>query len=337
MQYSFLGDSGVSISRLSFGAMTFGTQEMVPGVMNVIDEKTADTMVSCAIEAGVNLFDTADLYTGGQSEEILGKVLQGRRQEVLISTKCGFPGSENINNRGLSYSHILNSIDASLRRLNTDYIDLFFMHIPDPYTPVEETLRALESATKAGKIRYSGLSNYPAWQVQKAISHQKSNGLSTIKMTQMYYSLLGRDLDQEFVPMLTDSGTGLMVWSPLASGYLTGKYTDTGAKGRRESFEFPPVDTELGDRVVHTLKEIAAGKNANPAQIALAWLLTRNYISSILVGASNLDQLKSNLGAVDIELSSEEVSVLDDMTRQADSYPAWMLPMGQHEVVARNI
>ena len=333
MQYSFLGQSGIAISRLAFGAMTFGTEDMVPGVTNTIDAKTADTMVSMAIDAGINLFDTADLYTGGQSEEILGQVLEGKRQDVLISTKCGFPGSANLNNRGLSYHHIMSSIEASLKRLNTDYIDLFFFHIPDPYTPVEESLRALEDATRAGKIRYSGLSNHSAWMVQKALGLQKAAGYAPVQMTQMYYSLLGRDLDQEFVPFLKDSGTGLMVWSPLASGYLTGKYTGAEASGRRENFAFPPVDTEQGDKVVAVLREIADAKGVSPAEVALAWLLTRDYISSVIVGANNVDQLKTNLNAASVELSQEEAASLDEMTQQVPNYPAWMLPMGMNETL----
>jgi aryl-alcohol dehydrogenase-like predicted oxidoreductase len=288
-------------------------------------------MVSRAIDAGINLFDTADMYTGGESEKILGKALEGRRQDVLLATKCGFRAGASMTKRGLSYHHIVQSVEGSLKRLNTDYIDLFFLHIPDPWTPEEETVQALDDLTRRGLIRYTGFSNFPAWKAARMLALQKQLGARPFAVAQMYYSLLGRDLDHDFVPFLEDANVGMMAWSPLASGYLSGKYTDadTSAENRRTNFSFPPVNTELGDKVVRTLRDMSARYNgATPAQLSLAWLLTRPWMTTILVGASRMNQLEQNLAAVEIELSAEDTQLLDELTQTSAPYPAWMQPMG---------
>lgn len=327
MKYTTLGRTGLSVSRFAFGAMTFGTGQLVPGVTNAIDQTLANDLVALALERGVNLFDTADMYTGGQSEVILGKALRGR-SDVLIATKCGFRSAESLNARGASARYLHQAVDASLERLGTSTIDIFFLHIPDPWTPVEETLRALEDLTRAGKIRYAGLSNFPAWVAQKMLSEQELHGWSRLQVLQMYYSLLGRDIEHEVVPQLEDSGLGLMTWSPLASGYLTGKYTggkDSG--GRRKNFQFPPVDSVLGDKVVAELRAIGAEHDADPGQVALAWQLSKPFVSSVIVGASSKEQLRQNLAAADVALSPAEVAKLDAVSAPATPYPGWMQPM----------
>ena len=332
MKYSPLGQTGLAVSRFSFGAMTFGTGQLVPGVVNAIDQSTANDMIALALERGVNLFDTADMYTAGQSEEILGKALASHRADVLIATKCGFRSGDALNARGASASYVRRAVEASLKRLGTDFIDVFFLHIPDPWTPVEETLRALEDLTRDGKLRCTGLSNFPAWKAQKMLGVQQANRWSPIQVTQMYYSLLGRDIEHEVVPFLEDAGVGLMTWSPLASGYLTGKYT--GGKddsGRRKSFDFPPVDTEVGDRVVAALREIGTAHDAKPAQVALAWQLSKPFVSSVVIGASSKQQLENNLAAANLELTPADITRLDELTAPTPTYPGWMQPMAADE------
>jgi aryl-alcohol dehydrogenase-like predicted oxidoreductase len=295
MRYTHLGTTGLLVSRFSLGAMTFGTGQLVPGVTNAIDQTKADDMIALALERGINLFDTADMYTGGQSEQMLGKALGGRRDEVLIATKCGFRSAPALNARGASSRYLRQAVEGSLTRLGTDYVDLFFVHIPDPWTPAEQTLRALEDLTREGKIRCAGLSNFPAWQAQKVLGLQREHGWAPIQALQMYYSLLGRDIEAEVVPLVEDAGLGLMSWSPLASGYLTGKYTGgSDAEGRRRSFDFPPVDTELGDRTVAALREIGEVHDATSSQVALAWQLAKPFVSSVIIGASSLGQLEQN-------------------------------------------
>ena len=332
MQYALLGTTGLAVSRFSLGAMTFGEGPLVPGVTNAIGQRTADDMVAVAVERGVNLFDTADMYTGGQSEEILGKALGKRRGQVLVATKAVFRSGDDLNARGASRRYLATAVEASLARLGTDTVDIFFLHMPDPWTPVDETLRGLEDLTRAGKIRYTGVSNFRAWHIQKMLDGQEARAWSRLQVAQMYYSLLGRDLEDGFTQFLEDAGIGLMTWSPLASGYLTGKYTGgVDVEGRRKDFAFPPVDTELGDRVVEALRQIGEAHDATPAQVALAWQLTRPFVTSVTVGANSLAQLKENLAASDIELRQEEETRLDELSSLAPRYPGWMQPMAHDE------
>lgn len=307
--------------------MTFGTGELVPGVTNTIDQASANDLVALALDHGVNLFDTADMYTGGQSEEILGRALRGR-SDVLVSTKSGFRSGESLNDRGASARYLHRAVDASLKRLGTSCIDLYFLHIPDPWTPIDETLRALEDLTRAGKLRAVGLSNFPAWLAQKMLGQQDQYGWTRLQVLQMYYSLLGRDIEHEVVPLLQDAELALMTWSPLASGYLTGKYASgKDAGGRRKNFQFPPLDTELGDRVVAELSAIAAEHRADPAQVALSWQLTKPFVTSVIVGATSKQQLTQNLAAADLLLTAEQSAKLDALTAPTAPYPAWMRPM----------
>lgn len=331
MQYNILGKSGLVVSRLSFGAMTFGQGVLVGDLSTHIDQATADKMVGMAMDAGINLFDTADMYTSGQSETILGKALKSRRGDAIIATKCGFRTSDGLLSAGLSYRQLIRCVEASLKRLDTDYIDLFQLHIPDPVTPLEETLRALDYVTQKGYVRYAGYCNYPAWQGQKMLGIQEKRGYAAMVSAQMYYSLIGRDIEMDVVPFLEDAGLGLLVWSPLASGFLSGKYTSehpVPEGSRRSKFNFPPVDLVKGYETVSKLAEIAARRNTTTARVAIAWLLSKRYVSSVIIGSNSLDQLEENLSSVNVKLTGDEVAELEKVAPAQSSYPAWMQPMG---------
>ncbi|MBF0566302.1 MAG: aldo/keto reductase [Nitrospirae bacterium] len=331
MLYTNLGNTGLIVSRLTFGAMTFGKGRLVGDLFNDIDQQTADRMVGIALDSGVNCFDTADMYTSGQSESMLGKALKGKRDGVVICTKCGFRSGEPLISSGLSYGYILKAVEGSLSRLGTDYIDIFQLHVPDPVTPMEETVRALDYVVGKGWVRYVGYSNYPAWMAQRLLDIVESNGLSRLISAQMYYSLLGRDIENEVVPFLEANGLGLMVWSPLAGGFLTGKYTRENpvpSDGRRTKFNFPPVDVDRGYAVVNRLIDMAQSLHATPSRLAIAWLLEKPHVSTVIIGANNLAQLEDNLKAADLVLLPEDMRDLDALTATPLPYPVWMLPMG---------
>lgn len=328
MQYTTLGKSGLVVSRFAFGAMTFGQGEMVSGVQNAIDQNEANAMVARVLDTGINFFDTANAYRSGESEMMLGKALGNRRHEVVITTKVGFRMSQALTDTGLSYRHIMASAEGSLKRLGTDYIDLYLIHIPDPVTPVEETLRAFDDLVRRGMVRYVGYCNLPAWRAARMVGLQEARDYARFVCAQMYYSLLGRDIEHEMVPFVQDAGLGIMVWSPLAGGFLTGKYSRENPvpKGsRRETFDFPPIDVEKGYEVVDVLKEIGSRHNAAPAQVALAWLLTRPFVSSVMIGASRMSQLADNLGAVGLALDQDEIDRLDALTVSRPIYPNDMI------------
>jgi aryl-alcohol dehydrogenase-like predicted oxidoreductase len=330
MQYTTLGNTGLVVSRLAFGAMTFGEGQLVPGVTNSIDQAIADQMVGRVLDAGINLFDTADAYTNGQSEIMLGKALAERRDEVIIATKAGFRSGNAITDTGSSYRHIIAAAEASLKRLGTDYIDLYQLHIPDPLTPLEDTLRALEDLIRQGKVRYIGYSNFSAWKAAKMVGIQTHNHYSPFVAAQMYYSLLGRDLEHEVIPFVEDAGIGVLVWSPLAGGFLSGKYTreNPNPEGARlNQFKLPPIDVEKGYDVIDVIQPIAQQHQASPAQVAIAWILTKPFISSVIVGANKLHQLEDNLKAADLTLSASEVEHLNQLTTPAALYPGWMQAM----------
>lgn len=326
MQYARLGNSGLVVSKLAFGAMTFGAGSGANASIYKLDQQAADALVAQALEAGVNFFNTADGYAGGQSEQMLGKALASRRFDAVIATKVGFRTGEALIRSGLSRRHILASAEGSLRRLGTDYIDVYLVHRLDPFTPLEETLEALDSLVRQGKVRYVGYSNWPAWLAAKAIGLQQKHGWARFVAAEMYYSLIGRDLEHEIVPFAQDAGIGIMVWSPLAGGFLSGKYTrddPTGGGGRLTGFDFIPFEREQGYTVVDALKAIAADYNAAPAQVALAWLLARPAIASVLVGASKPEQLADNLAAANLQLRAEQRQSLDELTAPTALYPNW--------------
>jgi aryl-alcohol dehydrogenase-like predicted oxidoreductase len=325
MRYARLGNTGLIVSRLSFGAMTFGSYHSIPAIFKV-DQENARAMVERALEAGINFFDTADTYSGGQSEAILGEALGPRRPDMVIATKVGFRSGELLTQAGLSRRHVIASCEQSLKRLNTDYIDLYIVHKEDPFTPLEETLEALNDLVRTGKVRYLGFSNWSAWKAATALQMQKERGWAQFSSGQMYYSLVGRDVEDEIVPFMCYAGLGMTVWSPLAGGFLSGKYTRENLKdseNRLASFDFLPFDKEAGFSVVEKMREIASRHEASVAQIAIAWLLAKPVVSSVIVGASKPHQLEDNLKAADLKLSEEEVAELDAITAPTPLYPNW--------------
>ncbi|MBA2677448.1 MAG: aldo/keto reductase [Ktedonobacteraceae bacterium] len=326
MHYTRLGNTGLIVSRMAFGSMTFGSGEGAFGSVYKVDQAGANNLVARALDAGINFFNTADAYANGQSEEMLGHALGKRRQEVVIASKVGNRMSDVLIDQGLSRQHILASIQGSLKRLGSDYLDLYLVHRLDPYTPLEETLEALNYVVQQGMVRYLGFSNWPAWLAAKAIGLQREHGWSQFRAAEMYYSLVGRDLEHEIVPFAQDAGVGITVWSPLAGGFLSGKYTREnpgGDGGRLTGFDFIPFDRGHGYDVVDRLREIGEQHSASPAQVALAWLLSRPHVASVLVGASKIDQLDNNIGAAQLELSTDELTALDKLTEPAAPYPNW--------------
>ncbi len=320
MERRRLGASGLEVSKLAFGAMTFGTG--MPPVTSV-DERDARVMIDRALDAGVNLFDTADVYAHGQSEQILGAAIRHRRDDVLVATKVGFgsraPGA-------LSYDNVVAACEASLARLGTDRIDLYQLHRPDRTTPIEETLRALDDLVARGLVRETGTSNFRAWEVAGAVARQRALGRPAFTVVQVYYSLVGREAEHEIIPQCRADDLGVVVWSPLSSGYLTGRYRDGGPGGRRTSFTFPPVDPDVGARGIEAVAEVAAARGLSLARVALAWVLAQPGITSVIVGASTFEQLDDNLGAADVMLDGHELAALDAATALAPIYPAWWDP-----------
>ncbi len=328
MQYSRLGNTGLIVSRLAFGSMTFGSDPTGPFAATFkVDQSGADELVARAIDAGVNFFNSADVYAGGDSERILGRAIGSKRQQVVIATKVGNRMGPGLVETGLSRRHLHAAADASLQRLGTDYIDVYLVHKVDALTPIEETLDALEDLVRCGKVRYVGFSNWPAWMAAKAVGIQRARGYSQFRGAEMFYSLVGRDLEHEIAPFCVDAGIGVMVWSPLAGGFLSGKYTRAKPKGesgdRLGGFDFLPYDRDKGYRLVELLQAIGAKRNATPAQVSLAWLLTRPTVASVLVGASNRRQLDENLAAADVQLASDDLAALDEATRPSAIYPNW--------------
>lgn len=330
MQYKQLGSTGLYVSRLCLGTMTFGTSDVAPwSAIGVLGQRDAGKLVDQALDAGVNFFDTADVYSIGESETILGKALGKRRDEVVVATKANGSMGPGANDRGQSRPHLMRAVDNSLQRLGTDYIDLYQMHSFDPITPIEETLQTLNDLVRTGKVRYIGASNYAAWQLAKALGISAARGLESYVSVQSFYSLVGRDLEAEIVPLAEDSGLGVLVWSPLAGGFLSGKFTRDGESteegARRANFDFPPIDKDQGYDVVDALTAIAGSIGATVPQVALAWLLAKDAVTSVIVGAKRPDQLADNLAAIDVKLSAAQLERLDDVSAISARYPGWML------------
>jgi aryl-alcohol dehydrogenase-like predicted oxidoreductase len=327
MQYQQLGNTGVFVSRLCLGSMTFGGTGIFQ-VIGGLPQHDVQTLVDNSIDAGVNFFDTANVYSGGESETMLGKALGSRRKDVVIASKVFGRMGKGANQVGLSRLHIMQEAEASLERLDTDYIDLYQIHGFDPLTPIEETLGALTDLVRHGKVRYIGCSNLAAWQIMKALGISAAGHLEKFVSLQAYYSLVGRELERELVPMMLDQKVGLLVWSPLAGGFLSGKFTRAGAAddgARRTKFSFPPVNLEKSYDIIDALQAIATRRNSTVAQIALAWLLHQPVVSSVIIGAKNANQLKDNLGAVDVQLDGEDLQLLDTVSHLTPEYPGWML------------
>jgi len=330
MNYRELADTGVFVSELCLGTMTFGGRGQIWEVIGGIDQPSADALVSRALDAGINFVDTANVYAAGESETMLGKALGSRRHEVVLATKVRGRTGPGPNQVGLSRLHILQAVEASLKRLETDYIDLYQIHRFDLLTNIEDTLGALDDLVRAGKVRYIGCSNLAAWQVMKALAVSRDQGLERFKCTQSYYSLAGRDLEREMIPLLKDQGLGLLVWSPLAGGFLSGKFTrDSGDEAaRRAKFDFPPVNKEKGFDILDVAKEIADRHGVSVAQIALAWILANSAVTSVIIGARKPAQLEDNLKAIDVKLSGEDMKALDEVSKLTTEYPAWMDNLG---------
>lgn len=322
MLYSRLGNTGLVVSRVAFGAMTFAGA--ATSAIAKTDAAGADALVGRAIDAGITLFDTADVYAQGVSETILGKALGARRDAVVLATKAGWRTGTALNRCGLSAQHLHWSIDRSLARLGTDHVDLYIAHRDDVNTPLEETLAALDAIVRAGKARYIGFSNWSAWKVAAAMELQRANGWAPFTHGQMMYSLLGRDVEHEVVPMMRRYGLGLTAWGPLASGFLSGKYARDAAPQADDRLADPDrfqFDRETGFALLDRMRPIAAAHDASVAQVAIAWLLAKDIVSSVLLGASKLAQLEDNLGAVELALSTEEMAALDAATAPKPGYP----------------
>lgn len=330
MRYNSLGRTGLIVSELCLGTMTFGgTDAGIWGKIGRLEQDEADALVKGAVDGGINFIDTANVYSEGRSETILGQSLRNlgiARNEVVIATKALGRMHPGPNGAGASRGHILAQVEDSLRRLQTDHIDLYQIHGWDALTPIEETLHALDILVRAGKVRYVGLSNWAAWQVAKAQGIAERKGYAPIASLQAYYTIAGRDLEREVVPMLRSEGIGLMVWSPLAGGFLSGKFTRDGeGEGRRAGFDFPPVDKQRGFDIIDVLREMAEARGRSVAQLALAWLLHRPVVSTVIIGAKRPDQLADNLGSVEVEFSVDDLARLDAASRLAPEYPGWML------------
>jgi aryl-alcohol dehydrogenase-like predicted oxidoreductase len=324
MQYTLLGNTGLTVSRLAFGAMTFTAGNKSLGAVSKVGAELAGQLVERALEAGINFFDTADAYAGGESEALLGAALKPHRDRVVIATKVGFRTGPALTRAGLSRQHILWSVDQSLKRLGTDWIDVYVAHREDPYTPLEETLAALDAVVRAGKVRYLAFSNWSAWKAAAALEIQKANGLSPFTHGQMYYSLVGRDVERDIIPMMRRYGLGLTVWSPLASGFLSGKYTRqtlSDPSNRLSGFDILPFDKEQGFKLVDRMRPIAAACGASVAQVAIAWLLARPAVSSVIVGSTRLSQLEDNLQAAAVTLTAAQIAELDAATPLPPVYP----------------
>ena len=327
MEYRQLGRSGLKVSKLSLGTMTFGGQGKFAKTGQT-DVATARRQITLCRDAGINLFDTADVYSGGLSEEILGEALGKQRNEVLIATKARFPMGEGVNNAGSSRHHILRACEASLKRLNTDHIDPYQLHQWDGLTPLEETLRALEDLVSSGKVRYVGLSNFSAWHLMKTLGVSEANHWVRPVSQQIHYTLQAREAEYELLPVSHDQGLGVLVWSPLAGGLLSGKYrrNQPQPEGTRHLAEWgePPVrdENKLYD-IVDVLVEIAESRGVSAAQISLAWLLSRPIVSSVIVGARSEEQLVDNLKAAHLELTAEEIQRLDEVSQPPLLYPYW--------------
>ena len=328
MRYNQFGRTGLLVSEICLGTMTFGGEGMFKAIGQVQQEE-ADALLRAAVDAGVNFVDTANIYSDGLSEEITGRAIRNigvARDDIVLATKVFGPMGTGPNNTGASRAHIMDQVKASLKRLGTDHIDLYQIHGWDAVTPVEETLRALDDLVRAGHVRYIGVSNWAAWQIAKALGISERLGLARFESTQSYYTIVGRDLEREIVPLLQSEKLGLMVWSPLAGGYLSGKYRAGGsADGRRAQFDFPPVDMAKGDVILDAMAPIAEAKGVSIARVAIAWLLHQPHVTSVIVGAKRVDQLADNLAAVDVALSDEELAVLDKASALAPEYPGWMI------------
>ena len=329
MKYNLLGNTGLKVSELCMGAMTFGGRGMWTAI-GTLPQDHVNALIKQSVDAGINFIDTANVYSEGLSEQMTGRAIRDlglKREDLVIATKVRGVMGKGPNDSGLSRKHILQQADESLERLNIDYIDLYQIHGFDPLTPLEETLEALDTLVKSGKVQYIGCSNLAAWHIMKALGISAQKHLNKFVSLQAYYTLAGRDLEREIVPLLLDQKIGLMVWSPLAGGFLSGKYhrDSMPAEGRRVNFDFPPINKDKAFDIIDVMQAIATEKQATVAQIALAWLLHQQVVTSVIVGANKPEQLADNLKSVDIEFSEHELNALNEVSKLAPEYPGWMI------------
>lgn len=330
MKYKLLGNTGLKVSELCLGTMTFGGKGFWTAI-GKLEQQPVDELVKKSVEAGINFIDTANVYSEGLSEEMTGKAIRNlglKREDIVLATKVRGKMNEGPNGSGLSRKHILHEVEASLKRLRTDYIDLYQIHGFDELTPLEETIDVLDSLVQSGKVRYIGCSNLAAWQLMKSLAYSKHNRISKFVSLQAYYTVAGRDLEREIIPLLNDQQVGLMVWSPLAGGFLSGKYKRNGTAedgARRANFDFPPINKEKAFDVIDVLEAMAKEKKATIAQLALAWLLHQPAVTSVIIGANKAEQLDENIQATNIVFTAEELKQIDEVSKLTPEYPGWML------------
>lgn len=329
MKYKILGSTGLKVSTLCLGTMNYGGKGFF-GYMGNLDQKAVDEQIKTAIDAGVNFIDTANIYSEGLSEAMIGQSIKNigiNRDDLVLATKVRSTMGKGQNDLGLSKKHIMQQVEASLKRLGTDYIDLYQIHTADPLTPIEETIKTLDDLVRSGKIRYFGASNIAAWQLMKALAYSKYNYLDSFSSLQANYSLDVRDAERELVPLLLDQKVGMMVWSPLSGGLLTGKYKRDGQKeeGRLNNFPFPPFHEERAYDVLDVLVPMAKQKNTSVAQLALAWVLNQPVVSSVIIGATKIHQLADNLKAIEVVFTAEELAQLNEVSKLPSEYPGGVL------------
>jgi aryl-alcohol dehydrogenase-like predicted oxidoreductase len=330
MKYNELGKTGVLVSELCLGTMTFGGKGYWQAIGQVPQDEV-NLIVKTSLESGINFIDTANAYSEGLSETMLGEALKKLgipRQEVVIATKVRIRMGQGANQVGLSRLHIIDSVNDSLQRLNLSHIDLLYIHGVDPITPIEETMRGLEDVVRSGKVRYIGISNHPAWMVVKANSYADKMGWTKFVASQNYYSVAGRDIEREIVPMALSEGISIMPWSPLAGGFLSGKFTrnnEIAGNSRRDSFDFPPINKQKAYDIIDVMVEIGKRHNVSVATVALNWVIKQPAITSTIIGAKNLEQLNDNIGAVNLHLTPEDMQKLNDVSALAPEYPGWMI------------
>ena len=331
MRYRQLGRSGLFVSEICLGAMTFGGGS--GGIWSMIgdlDQQATNAVIGKALENGVNFIDTADVYSQGVSEKLVGQALRDlgvKRSDVVVATKAFGEMGPGPNDRGASRGHIMDAVKSSLDRLGLDHIDLYQMHGNDTVTPLDETLRALDDLVSQGLVRYIGCSNWAAWRIAKAVGLSHHRDMARFETVQAYYSIGGRDLEREMVPMMTSEGVGLLVWSPLAGGFLSGKFErdSKGPQGaRRTSFDFPPIDKERAWPIIDAMRGVAQARGVSVARVALAYVLAKPFVTSVIIGARNIEQLEDNIAAADLTLSVEELKRLDDVSQLGPEYPGWM-------------
>jgi aryl-alcohol dehydrogenase-like predicted oxidoreductase len=331
MEYKTLGHTGLLVSRLCLGTMTMGTGQGIYGNIGNVDQAGADELIKLSFDSGINFFDTADVYSGGESERTVGQAFKNlaiARKDFVLATKFYSRMGPGRNDVGASRKHIMDAVESSLKNLQTDYIDLYQIHANDTLTPTDEILRSLDDLVRQGKVRYIGCSNWQAWKLAQSLGISFAKNLARFDSLQAYYSIAGRDLEREIIPLLEDEKLGLLVWSPLAGGLLSGKFSRANQNpddSRRSSFDFPVVDKERAWKVLDVIAPIAKSHGCSAARVALAWLLSKQVVTSVIIGAKRPEQLNDNIAAIELQLTADELRALDEVSLLPPEYPGWML------------